>query len=76
MYEWAIKIATIHTKPACAGFRNKGDIVPGFGIRCSNSLNRGISLNATSVAPSTKIAIFNESSIDQQFQLPNHQKNN
>jgi hypothetical protein len=29
----AIEIATIRTKPAFAGFRNTGGIVPGFGIR-------------------------------------------
>jgi hypothetical protein len=33
----AIEIASIHTKPACAGFRNKGDMIPGFGITTNDS---------------------------------------
>jgi hypothetical protein len=28
----AIEIASTQTKPACAGFRNKGGKIPGFGI--------------------------------------------
>jgi hypothetical protein len=31
-YERAVETATTHTKPAFAGFRNKGGDKPGFGI--------------------------------------------